>query len=103
MKTLGDASIEELVAELRSRGSHLVIPSVWTVEDARGVVDSDDAIGELNLTDEQKDRLAAALFAGAAGIEDILGQRGNDYLADLFEVERETLVAEMLAAPSTSP
>lgn len=103
MTTLVNATVDELVAELRGRGSHLVIPSVWTVEDARGVLDGDETIAELELTDEQKDRLAADFFDGASGIEDILSERGNAYLADLLETERDALVASIATKPATSP
>ncbi len=95
--TLSEASVDELLDELRRRPH--VVPSVWTLADAAGPVDEDEELD--HLSDEQRDAAAAKLLERSGRrLEDALGQRGNEYLADRWSELRDEILAEVAAAPA---
>ena len=73
----------DLLSELRSRGFVL---SAWSAEDGEGPVEEEFP----DATDERKKALATALVSLAGkGMEDILGQRGNEHLSDYMAMNTE--------------
>lgn len=98
-KTLTEASIDELVAELHNRGHAQAVVSVWTKEDTRTAIDQDDDLPDL--TPEQMDLLASNFLEHLGGkLTDILGQRGNEFIDDMWAMERSTLLADVLPKPA---
>lgn len=94
MFDLSQVDTDELIQELRSRGLRL---SIWTLEDARGVIDSAEDLPELS--EEQSDAMARTLLDIAwadNGMDEILAHRGNEHLDDVWSTRRDDIMAEAL-------
>jgi len=91
-----------LLGELRRRG---LVVSAWGQDDATSTLENDDETD--SLTDAQFGQLDASLFAKASvSLEDLLTTRGNQHIADVWDIHRTSLIAEVCgsqaepAAPS---
>lgn len=78
-----------LLGELRRRG---LVVSAWSQDDATSILENDDETG--SLTDAQFDLLEANLFARASvSLKELLAARGNQHIADLWDIHRTSLIA----------
>lgn len=97
MSVLSQMSLASLVEEILRRPE--VVASIWSGEDAVSVVSEDDTLPEM--AEEQLQEIAAAFVVKAGeGLRDALGQRGNDYLADIWPLHRDEILEEVLGAPT---
>lgn len=93
--TLKDIPTDDLIAELRRRPG--IVPSIWNTEDVSSLIEDEPACAAL--TEEQGDALAVAfLESNGRFLENVLAERGNDFLADRWDIEKERLISEILAA-----
>ena len=82
---------DALLRELRRRG---LVVSAWSQDDATSTLENDDATAIL--TDEQFGQLGEQLFAKATiSLEDLLAARGNQHIADLWDIHRTALIEEV--------
>lgn len=96
MAGLKDFSDQDLINELQKRG---LVPVVWNHEDAAGPILDDEAAEDLD--EAQVEKAARLLLARAEeGLNDILGERGNNYLADRWSELSDEILAEVRAAPA---
>ena len=102
MADLTEATDRELLEALRGRG---FILSKWVLGDAASAVDHLVDNEELpELTEEQRAAVSAALFASVErGLEDVLGGRGNDYIADHLSINMTEILAEAKVEVPTAP
>ncbi|KAF7962619.1 hypothetical protein AWV80_19355 [Cupriavidus sp. UYMU48A] len=78
-----------LLGELRRRG---LVVSAWSQDDATSTLENDDETG--SLTDAQFGLLEANLFARASvSLGELLTARGNQHIADLWDIHRTSLIA----------
>ncbi|WP_186214511.1 hypothetical protein [Burkholderia gladioli] len=95
---LSNLEAEVLLAELRRRG---LVVSAWGIDDATGTLENDAATE--SLTESQFAQLEEKLFEKAADtLEDILANRGNDHINDIWSIHGQKLIAVVLeqdAAP----
>lgn len=67
--------------------------SAWCADDLDFLYD-DEALEHLST--EQIDALKPAIFERvSSGLEDILAARGNEHLADKWNIEDDTIIAEL--------
>lgn len=96
MTQLKDATEQELLAEMERRG---IVASTWNKEDAKHPI-RDDADAE-DLSDEQLEKASELFLERAAeALRDIVGGRGNDFLTDKWNLEKEEILAEVRGAPA---
>jgi len=89
---------EDLVAEIMHRAD--VIPSIWNLDDAKQLIVDDADCGDL--TDAQAEEAARMFTSGVRdGMEDILGQRGNDYLSDRWQMDKAAILTGLEAGEPT--
>ncbi|WP_454734467.1 hypothetical protein [Cupriavidus pauculus] len=80
-----------LIGELRRRG---LIVSAWSQEDVVASLENDDETD--GLTDTQFNLLEEQLFEKArVSLEDLLAGRGNQHIADTWDIHRTTLLQEV--------
>jgi hypothetical protein len=98
-KILEGVESYELINLLRRRG---LVPCVFGPDDAEADIENDaDAC---DFSDEEKAVLMNGLLARSAHrLEDVLSQKGNDYLSDRWQEFRVDLIAEVVSARSPSP
>lgn len=100
MTTLADATVDQLLSEIRNRGTHVL--SVWSAEDVGTAHDNDDGMPELT-EDQNLDYATALLNKAGSALEDVLGTRGNEYLGDAHYMYRDEILVELglaTAAPA---
>ena len=69
--------------------------SIWSVEDVHDMIEEDEATDGLG--GETISVIAQSFFRLATwSMDDILGQRGNDYLQTLWDIERNHIISEVL-------
>jgi hypothetical protein len=91
-------SDDDLLNELRGRGFYL---NVWSVADCESVVGSDREGGEL--TDDQHAEASAMLMDEARGsLGDLLVQRGNDAIEEIWSQEGEAILVAVRASAAPS-
>ncbi|KWN05415.1 hypothetical protein WT83_29110 [Burkholderia territorii] len=84
---------DALLGDLRRRG---FVVSAWNLNDTTGPLENDDATE--GLTDEQFLRLQEKLFEKASvSLEDVLTTRGNQHIADIWEMQRCRMLDEVRA------
>lgn len=98
--TLSGATDEQLIGEILRRQG--LAASIWNVEDALGAIRGDEDLE--GKTDEELRPLALAfLMRIASGLQDVLGERGNDYLSDRWFDLRDKIAAEVGSSVAPRP
>ncbi len=88
-QTLERLSDQQLLGELAARG---LVVSSWSTEDMSFM---DDDESTLELDDGQLERLKTAVLEGCGrGLQEVLGDRGNNFLSEWWEQNK----AEMISA-----
>lgn len=86
---------DDLISELRRRPG--IVPSIWSTEDVSSLIQDEAACGQM--TEKQSEALAICfLQASARSLESMLAEKGNDFLADRWEIEKEKLISEIETA-----
>ncbi|MDR5799079.1 MULTISPECIES: hypothetical protein [Caballeronia] len=86
-----------LIGELRRRG---IVLSAWGLADVTSTIENDGATDAL--TDEQFAQLEEKLFESAAkSLEDLLTNRGNQHIADTWEINRTQLIGEVCGSQAS--
>ena len=74
-----------------------VISSVWTIEDVRSAIEDDEAVQDLD--NEQFEAVINEMFDDmSSGLQDILGERGNAYISEIWDFRGESILARVKGA-----
>lgn len=92
-KTLGQASDSELIEELRNRG---LVGTFFSKEDMETIITEDEDVAGLGLDDEAFGTLLETAFRECSWkLDDRLSERGNEYLAHMWAIEKDGVLAEV--------
>ena len=97
---LSEVSNDDLVDELLRRSG--LVASIWNTEDTGSAIEEDEDCPEL--TDEQFEQAAALLLARSRkGLQEVLAERGNEYLATRWVMVKEEILEEVAPAAGSKP
>jgi len=81
-----------LVAELQRRGN---LVHCWSAHDFEPVLEEDEDVLELELTDEEREIAQKQAFEQACGdLDSIVISRGNEHLSDWWEQNKESILLQ---------
>lgn len=90
---------DELIAELRTRN---LVLSIWNKDDFSPVILEDEDCADL--TEEEVDQAAdAALHEMKRNLEDHLGSKGNEFIADMWYADVRDTVMDALRKGAPAP
>lgn len=94
-EALKNATLDEILNELHSRVE--TYPSIWTKEDIVDLIGHYDDPRLHDMSDEQLDEMAKNfMLATGSDLMDALAERGNDWLSNRWEIEKEEIITSVL-------
>ena len=96
-EALKNATLDEILNELHSRvGTY---PSIWTKEDVVDLIGHYDDPRLHDASDEQFDQMSENfMLANGSDLMDALAERGNDWLSNRWELDKEEIITSALGA-----
>lgn len=96
-EALKNATLDEILNELHNRVG--IYPSIWTKEDVVDLIGHYDDPRLHDASDEQFDQMSENfMLANGSDLMDALAERGNDWLSNRWELDKEEIITSALGA-----
>lgn len=90
-----DELLEELIRRKRT-----LIPSIWNIEDFRPVIEENEDCADFT-ADQVDTVLETFMTQASAPLQDILGERGNEFISDFWDLHKDDLITDIRLSTKT--